>query len=102
MRHTRSASGWSSGVCSSDLWRSAIVWPTASSKTPLFRVLGEAVGQTIADLHRARGVRAIFEDRSEERRVGKEGTSWWLLRLERKIRRTPLDRRALREWVAAT
>src|SRR5688500_3023062 len=32
------------------------------SKTPLFRVLGEAVGQTIADLHRARGVRAIFED----------------------------------------
>ena len=32
------------------------------SKTPLFRVLGEAVGQTIADLHRARGVRTIFED----------------------------------------
>jgi 3-phenylpropionate/trans-cinnamate dioxygenase ferredoxin reductase subunit len=32
------------------------------SKTPLFRVLGEAVGRTIADLHRAQGVRAIFED----------------------------------------
>ncbi len=32
------------------------------SKTPLFRVLGEAIGQTIADLHRAHGVRAIFED----------------------------------------
>ena len=32
------------------------------SKTPLFRVLGEAVGQTIADLHRAHGVRTIFED----------------------------------------
>ena len=32
------------------------------SKTPLFRVLGEAVGQTSADLHRAHGVRAIFED----------------------------------------
>jgi 3-phenylpropionate/trans-cinnamate dioxygenase ferredoxin reductase component len=32
------------------------------SKTPLFRVLGEAVGQTIADLHRAYGVRTIFED----------------------------------------
>src|SRR5688572_3967684 len=31
------------------------------SKTPLFRVLGEAVGQTIADLHRAHGVRTIFE-----------------------------------------
>jgi 3-phenylpropionate/trans-cinnamate dioxygenase ferredoxin reductase subunit len=32
------------------------------SKTPLFRVLGEAVGGTIADLHRAQGVRTIFED----------------------------------------
>lgn len=32
------------------------------SRTPLFRVLGEAVGNTIADLHRAHGVRTIFED----------------------------------------
>jgi 3-phenylpropionate/trans-cinnamate dioxygenase ferredoxin reductase subunit len=32
------------------------------SKTPLFRVLGEAAGQTIADLHRAHGVRTILED----------------------------------------
>ncbi len=32
------------------------------SKTPLFRVLGEAVGQTIAKLHRDHGVRMIFED----------------------------------------
>jgi 3-phenylpropionate/trans-cinnamate dioxygenase ferredoxin reductase component len=32
------------------------------SRTPLFRVLGEAVGRTIADLHRAQGVRTIFED----------------------------------------
>jgi 3-phenylpropionate/trans-cinnamate dioxygenase ferredoxin reductase subunit len=32
------------------------------SKTPLFRVLGEAVGETIAELHRAHGVRTIFED----------------------------------------
>ena len=32
------------------------------AKTPLFRVLGEAVGQSIADLHRAPGVRTIFED----------------------------------------
>jgi 3-phenylpropionate/trans-cinnamate dioxygenase ferredoxin reductase component len=32
------------------------------AKTPLFRVLGEAVGQRIADLHRAHGVRTIFED----------------------------------------
>ncbi len=32
------------------------------SKTPLFRVLGEAVGRTLADLHRAHGVRTVFED----------------------------------------
>jgi 3-phenylpropionate/trans-cinnamate dioxygenase ferredoxin reductase subunit len=32
------------------------------SKTPLHRVLGESVGQAIADLHRAHGVRTIFED----------------------------------------
>ena len=32
------------------------------AKTPLFRVLGEAVGHRIAELHRAHGVRTIFED----------------------------------------
>jgi 3-phenylpropionate/trans-cinnamate dioxygenase ferredoxin reductase subunit len=32
------------------------------STTPLFRVLGAAVGRTIADLHRAQGVRTVFED----------------------------------------
>jgi 3-phenylpropionate/trans-cinnamate dioxygenase ferredoxin reductase component len=32
------------------------------SKTPLARVLGEEVGQRLADLHRARGVRTVFED----------------------------------------
>jgi 3-phenylpropionate/trans-cinnamate dioxygenase ferredoxin reductase subunit len=31
-------------------------------KTPLVRVLGEAVGDTLAQLHRAHGVRMIFED----------------------------------------
>jgi 3-phenylpropionate/trans-cinnamate dioxygenase ferredoxin reductase subunit len=31
-------------------------------KAPLFRVLGETVGRTLADLHRAHGVRTIFED----------------------------------------
>jgi 3-phenylpropionate/trans-cinnamate dioxygenase ferredoxin reductase component len=34
-----------------------------SSTTPLSRVLGDTVGQTIADLHRAHGVRTIFQDR---------------------------------------
>lgn len=32
------------------------------SKTPIFRVLGEAVGHAIAEIHRAHGVRTIFED----------------------------------------
>jgi 3-phenylpropionate/trans-cinnamate dioxygenase ferredoxin reductase subunit len=32
------------------------------SKTPLFRVLGEAVGEALAELHRAHGVRTIFGD----------------------------------------
>ena len=31
-------------------------------KTPLFRVLGASVGQTLADLHQAQGVRTVFED----------------------------------------
>ena len=33
------------------------------SATPLFRVLGPVVGQTLADLHRAHGVRMIFKDK---------------------------------------
>jgi 3-phenylpropionate/trans-cinnamate dioxygenase ferredoxin reductase subunit len=32
------------------------------AKTPLFRVLGEAVGQRIAALHQGHGVRTIFEE----------------------------------------
>jgi 3-phenylpropionate/trans-cinnamate dioxygenase ferredoxin reductase component len=32
------------------------------AKTPLFRVLGETVGAAVAALHRAHGVRTIFED----------------------------------------
>jgi 3-phenylpropionate/trans-cinnamate dioxygenase ferredoxin reductase component len=32
------------------------------SKTPLARVLGEDVGKRLADLHRARGVRTVFDD----------------------------------------
>jgi 3-phenylpropionate/trans-cinnamate dioxygenase ferredoxin reductase subunit len=32
------------------------------AKTPLHRVLGEAVGRRIGELHRAHGVRTVFED----------------------------------------
>jgi 3-phenylpropionate/trans-cinnamate dioxygenase ferredoxin reductase subunit len=49
------------------------------SKTPLARVLGEDVGQCLADLHRARGVRTVFEDTV----VAFEGTS----RVERVLTR---------------
>lgn len=31
-------------------------------RTPLFRVLGESVGRTLADLHNSYGVRTLFED----------------------------------------
>jgi 3-phenylpropionate/trans-cinnamate dioxygenase ferredoxin reductase subunit len=41
------------------------------SKTPLARVLGEDVGQRLADLHQAHGVRTVFEDTV----VAFEGTS---------------------------
>jgi 3-phenylpropionate/trans-cinnamate dioxygenase ferredoxin reductase subunit len=32
------------------------------SKTPLYRVLGETVGRRISELHRAHGVRTVFEE----------------------------------------
>jgi 3-phenylpropionate/trans-cinnamate dioxygenase ferredoxin reductase subunit len=32
------------------------------ARAPLFRVLGQTIGERIADLHRAHGVRTIFED----------------------------------------
>jgi 3-phenylpropionate/trans-cinnamate dioxygenase ferredoxin reductase subunit len=41
------------------------------SKTPLVRVLGEDVGQCLADLHRGHGVQTVFEDTV----VAFEGTS---------------------------
>ena len=41
------------------------------SKTPLARVLGEDVGQRLADLHQGHGVRTVFEDTV----VAFEGTS---------------------------
>lgn len=45
------------------------------SKTPLHRVLGEAVGESLAAIHRAHGVRTVFEDTvaafEGRRRVGR-------------------------------
>src|SRR5215218_10748660 len=62
-RHTRSLCDWSSDVCSSDLWgsRSVAVMPS----------IGWAAGAALDD-----GADAL-DDRSEERRVGKECRSRW-------------------------
>src|SRR5206468_6748282 len=77
-RHTRSDRDWSSDVCSSDL-RPATAAPRRAIRTP---------SRTPAAAGDQRGVRAgssrrrihgaSDQDRSEERRVGKECRSrWW-------------------------
>src|SRR5206468_9881818 len=84
-RHTRSDRDWSSDVCSSDL----------SSMKPFFRVIAPLlVGQKVQRrlqrfvssrlAERSTGARlqpkryaSSFANRSEERRVGKEGRSRW-------------------------
>src|SRR5438034_5536947 len=80
-RHTSSLCDWSSDVCSSDL---------ASTRTPTSALAGE--GQAGAEV----GVRvdallrrhfegpARGDDRSEERRVGKECRSRWSWKEEKK------------------
>ena len=61
------------------------------SRTPLARVLGQDVGQCLADLHQAHGVRTVFEDTV----VAFEGTS----RVERVL--TKGDRRLECDFVVA-
>src|SRR6266576_3690560 len=61
-RHTRSLRDWSSDVCSSDLW---VLLDTATIPEPL----------ATREEYR---LRTSIEERSEERRVGKECRSrWW-------------------------
>src|SRR5258706_11534764 len=85
-RHTRLVSDWSSDVCSSDLtgtWANGIWCPwtrlppmPARMPTTLARRWGSA-GQVQAACSGCPLARGFF-DRSEERRVGKEGRCrWW-------------------------
>src|SRR5690349_23989145 len=67
-RHTRSLRDWSSDVCSSDL---AIGAPSSSlaSSSPPIAGSPEPTGHGTRD--------SLLEQRSEERRVGKECRSRW-------------------------
>src|SRR5439155_5529217 len=74
-RHTRWPRDWSSDVCSSDLFsprtRHARIWGPVTRRPNYSR--------TFADLLSLRNYRrgAFAEQRSEERRVGKECRSRW-------------------------
>src|SRR5437762_10038670 len=82
-RHTRYIGDWSSDVCSSDLQFCSI----AERSTKEFLLLNKIVFEVLIvirfictkpSLHLVRIFRVLFI-RSEERRVGKECRSWWLL-----------------------
>src|SRR5690349_22935217 len=83
-RHTRSLRDWSSDVCSSDLAEALDAW-----RPDLLLVVGDRfeqlaaaqaglfLGIPIAHLYGGDVTEGAFDDRSEERRVGKEGRSGW-------------------------
>src|SRR5437763_1263552 len=80
-RHTRYIGDWSSDVCSSDL--DSGDWRTNATAAGVYtRVLksvgpGDIVVEHVASDQTAEALPGII-DRSEERRVGKEGRSrWW-------------------------
>src|SRR3989442_10190177 len=85
-RHTRCGRDWSSDVCSSDLAAPALFLSVDERQT--YRDAQEGVERSVAELGRVRtmqeeaqwGTRPMSEDmqeRSEERRVGKECRSRW-------------------------
>src|SRR5207253_4588570 len=81
-RHTRWPRDWSSDVCSSDLVGRLV---EAAAVTLVVLPHPLAVGHAAEVVEQApaqeRGVAARIEaerPRSEERRVGKEGRSWWV------------------------
>src|SRR5699024_12099589 len=92
-RHTRSKRDWSSDVCSSDLGQALTVEPRKSSASLLMGHLSDEGGESLTvgvrdiegredsdegslDDVDLRGVVELADraDRSEERRVGKEGS----------------------------
>src|SRR2546422_7257629 len=75
-RHTRCSRDWSSDVCSSDLNSLCQLALARHTELLLYECCHDAVGQTChPDTHYARQNRR--EERSEERRVGKECRSRW-------------------------
>src|SRR5690606_40633293 len=85
-RHTRFSRDWSSDVCSSDLALGVldVVLLAAVDGVVLLavdledaeRALVEGTEQAVVDQHEVAGhVGLELDDRSEERRVGKEGTA---------------------------
>src|SRR5438045_5620514 len=72
-RHTRCLSDWSSDVCSSDLrdWRFAVVGSVPlSDDWTVIGTLGRSIRQSSIS-------NFVYNNRSEERRVGKECRSRW-------------------------
>src|SRR5207249_6585355 len=89
-RHTRSKRDWSSDVCSSDLKRKAeaaakgagapppVVQFDLADFTPALRNDTKLVGKTATVFREVLGADTVLErQRSEERRVGKEGRAGW-------------------------
>src|SRR5437764_11267752 len=84
-RHTRYIGDWSSDVCSSDLALKGSNIDAAKyaqylskrKRLSLREVLRILRGVDVRALERAFSAVALRDQRSEERRVGKEWRSWW-------------------------
>src|SRR5205814_6060646 len=75
-RHTRCLSDWSSDVCSSDLRRDAVRRLLADDPAQVVWLMPQADGKFTPEVLPDSAFRPL-EDRSEERRVGKECRSRW-------------------------
>src|SRR2546422_433610 len=82
-RHTRCSRDWSSDVCSSDLLLHQVVERATERGTLALSQPADAGGQSLegdtlpGEPDPARQVLVLGEQRSEERRVGKECRSRW-------------------------
>src|SRR5699024_11863655 len=74
-RHTRSKRDWSSDVCSSDLAEARQIALEVSPCSMFVRSDPQLLEQMIRNL--LSNAIKFTKRRSEERRVGKERTSWW-------------------------
>src|SRR5690606_40540430 len=96
-RHTRFSRDWSSDVCSSDLARDRVLLAVGAGvlvveavlardvrRLPRDRRVEAAAGAAHEPTEAVRQLRVapaeVVEERSEERRVGKERAYWWTAR----------------------